>query len=293
MKDLTFSCIPTKMADKLRFITYLSPGIPVQLFETIMHYLEEVTGKQTYLIHESRWSGPPLDRDDPFTANEADIGFMCSPGFLRLAQEKKEVELCQAAPVYNHVRGEQKPVYFSDVITVNDDSGTKQEFKEFTDLKGFSFAFNEPMSLSGTLIVLGELKKRGYNSTFFGNTLQSGSHRNSIKMVLDRKADIAAIDSNTLHYYLQEHPEGKDKIKVLTSFGPLPVHPIVFNKRLPAELKKKITDALLDLHNKPEWMNKLREYNIFKFTAVDMSHYDMEINLLDAVKNLKIAAAYY
>ena len=60
--------------DKLRFITYLSPGVPVQLFDTVMQYLEEVTGKQSYLIHESRWSGPPLDREDPFTADDVDIG---------------------------------------------------------------------------------------------------------------------------------------------------------------------------------------------------------------------------
>ena len=60
--------------DKLRFITYLSPGVPVQVFDTVMQYLEEVTGKQSYLIHESRWSGPPLDREDPFTADDVDIG---------------------------------------------------------------------------------------------------------------------------------------------------------------------------------------------------------------------------
>jgi hypothetical protein len=58
---------------KLRFVTYLSPGIPVGLFETIMYYLEEVTGRHAYLIHESRWSGPPPGRDDPLTLDEVDV----------------------------------------------------------------------------------------------------------------------------------------------------------------------------------------------------------------------------
>lgn len=278
--------------DKLRFITYLSPGVPVQVFDTVMQYLEEVTGKQSYLIHESRWSGPPLDREDPFTADDVDIGFVCSAAFLRLVQEKKSVELCQAAPVHHHPKGEQRPIYFSDII-VHADTSKKNEFKDITDLKGYSFAFNDPMSLSGVLMVLAELKKRGYNATFFGNRLQSGSHRSSIKMVLDRKADFAAIDSNSLQYYLLEHPEVKKNLKVLTSFGPMPIYPVVFNSRLPADLKKQITDALLDIHNKPTWMNKLREYNIQRFTPVDMSFYDLEVNLLESVKDLKLAAAYY
>lgn len=277
--------------DKLRFITYLSPGVPVQVFEIIMQYLEEVTGKQSYLIHESRWSGPPLDRD-PFTNDDVDIGFVCSAAFLRLVEEKRSVELCKAAPVHYHPNGEQKPIYFSDVI-VHADTKQNDKFKVFEDLKGYSFAFNDPLSLSGVLVVLGELKKRGYNSTFFGNQMRSGSHRNSIKMVLDRKADVAAIDSNALQYYLLEHPEFKDSIRVLTSFGPMPIYPVVFNSRLPAELKKQITDALLDLHNKPEWFGKLRDFRIQKFAPVDMSFYNMETKLSESVEGLQISSAYY
>lgn len=63
-----------KVNKKLRLMTYLSPGIPVEVFETLMRYLEEVTGQDAYLIYESRWSGPPADKTDPFTADEVDIG---------------------------------------------------------------------------------------------------------------------------------------------------------------------------------------------------------------------------
>lgn len=59
---------------KLRLMTYLSPGVPIQVFELLLHYLEEVTGMEGYLITESRWSGPPAERRDPFTDDVADIG---------------------------------------------------------------------------------------------------------------------------------------------------------------------------------------------------------------------------
>lgn len=49
-------------------------------------------------------------------------GFVCSAAFLRLVQEKKSVELCQAAPVHHHPKGEQRPIYFSDIIVHADTS---------------------------------------------------------------------------------------------------------------------------------------------------------------------------
>ena len=38
------------------------------------HYLEEELKVKSYLIVESRSSGPLTDRPDPFTLNDADLG---------------------------------------------------------------------------------------------------------------------------------------------------------------------------------------------------------------------------
>ena len=37
-------------SNKLRLITYVSPDVPVALFELLRDYLEEVTGHEAYLI---------------------------------------------------------------------------------------------------------------------------------------------------------------------------------------------------------------------------------------------------
>lgn len=61
---------------------------------------------------------------------------------------------------------------------------------------------------------------------------ESGSHLNSVQMVLSKQAEAAAVDANTLAYnkkYLQDR--GKD-ILVLESLGPLPPYPIVVNSRM-------------------------------------------------------------
>lgn len=72
----TFDFTVMSTPQKLRLMTYLSPGVPIQVFELLLHYLEEVTGMEGYLITESRWSGPPAERRDPFTDDVADIGIV-------------------------------------------------------------------------------------------------------------------------------------------------------------------------------------------------------------------------
>lgn len=60
----------------------------------------------------------------------------------------------------------------------------------------------------------------------------TGSHLKSIKMILDNKADVAAIDSNVLKFYLQQNPRDEENLSTVTSLGPMPIYPIVFNSRL-------------------------------------------------------------
>ncbi|KAJ8311993.1 hypothetical protein KUTeg_009366 [Tegillarca granosa] len=290
-KNLLLNVLKMATNNKLRLITYLAPGVPMELFETIMYYLEEETGKEGYLITESRWSGPPPERTDPFTADEADIGFMCSSGFLRLLEHKnKNIELCKAGFIPLHSKAQNRSVYFSEVII---NSANAEKYKELHDLRGHTFAYNDPMSMSGTLVMLSELKKMGFNATFFGNVFQSGSHLNSIQLVLDQKVSAAAIDSNTMAMFLASHPEYKNNIKVLCSFGPLPMYPIVFNSKLPDELKNQIQTALLKMHTLPEWKARLNRCSIERFTEIDISLYNVEKELKEFVKGQSIASAAY
>lgn len=61
----------------------------------------------------------------------------------------------------------------------------------------------------------------------------AGSHVNSIEMVLQNRADVAAIDSIALQGFMQQRPEVQNDIFVLQSLGPLPIQPIMINSRLP------------------------------------------------------------
>jgi len=281
------------MADPtiLRLATYLSPSIPVEYFEVLAHYLESQLNIPSILIYESRWDGPPKDRLDPFTANQVDIAFINGPSFLELVDSKnKFVNLLPVTPVHQHPRGEGKPGYFSDVIVHQD---LKDQIKEFLDLRGCKWAYSRTTSLSGYLVTLQNLKQMGENPSFFGNLLPSGSHLNSIQMIIQKQADAAAVDSNCLAIYMNRHPEAKDEIFQLMSWGPLPSLPIVVNARIPTAMKDKITKALLNMHLIPIWKKQLNDFGVSHFTHNDPFIYESERDMIKNEKSLSLSPIYY
>ncbi|XP_038078672.1 uncharacterized protein LOC119745999 isoform X2 [Patiria miniata] len=106
--------------------------------------------------------------------------------------------------------------------------GRRSRYKVFEDLRGSVWAYNYVHSLSGFGITHRGLEKIGENKASF-----FGSHLKSIQMILNKTTDGTGIDSNTLALQMKGHPELRDKLHVVTSWGPLPVYPGVVNSELP------------------------------------------------------------
>ena len=81
----------------------------------------------------------------------------------------------------------------SDVIVRAD-----SPFLSFADLRGAVWAYNEPRSHSGYNVVRYHLAAKGMPAAYFGRVVESGSHHNSLQMILQRSIDAAAIDSTVL-----------------------------------------------------------------------------------------------
>ncbi|GAB6033535.1 hypothetical protein CHUAL_013409 [Chamberlinius hualienensis] len=275
----------------LRFATYLSPSIPVEYYETIIRYVESQLNISTTLMYESRWDGPPKDRPDPFTTNDVDIAFINGPAYLDLIDSKnKYAKLLPITAVHTHPKSEGQPVYFSDIIV---HQNLREQVKEFLDLRGCQWAYSRTSSLSGYLVTIQNLKQLGENPSFFGNLLPSGSHINSIEMVLHKQADAAAVDSSCLAIYTARHPEIKNEIYQLLSWGPLPSLPIVVNTRLPDEIQSRIVTALLNMHQYPSWKNQLEEFQVSHFTKNDPFCYETERDIIKNSKSLTLNPIYY
>jgi ABC-type phosphate/phosphonate transport system substrate-binding protein len=275
---------------KLRMMTYLYPGLPLELYQTYQRYLETVLGCRSYLSVETRWSAPPCGELDPFTADDIDLAFMCSTGYVRMQNEHNRfMELLPVAPVHDDPKNDRLPVYFSEVIIRKDKA---DKCKEFVDLNGHRWATSDAESLSH-FSVLAELKRLGVNASFFGHIIHSESYLDSIRLVLNNIADMAAIDSNALWRYFREHPEAEAELHIMSSLGPWPIPPIVVNSRLPAEVKTKIADSLLHAMDHPEFEKKFKQHGIVAFASINSSFYDRTREILDLVTDRNLHPTYY
>ena len=118
---------------------------------------------------------------------------LCGLAYVRESNRQDKLIELLVAPVRRHPRYHAKPVYYSDVIVRTDTS-----FHSFEDLRGRTWAYNERGSHSGFNIVRYHLAMRGLDQNFFRRIVESGSHRNSLQMILQGSIDTAAIDSSVL-----------------------------------------------------------------------------------------------
>ena len=261
----------------LRLLTYLSPGLPLSLFGAVADHLRrcpELGGREIALASEERVSGPEqssVDRsEDPFSRGEADVGFLCAPTYLRLRErEHPPAELLGVAPVFAEERARGKPVYFCDVIVRRSSPA-----RSFRDLKGDAWAYNDPCSLSGHGGLATRLGSTEAIGTFFGRTIRSGSHPASVQLVADGTADVASIDSNVLKILLEQTPALQEEVRVLESWGPYPIQPVVVRTDLDPALKVALRESLLKAEADPLTRLDLEAFGLKGFVAVDEEDYD-------------------
>src|SRR5699024_430381 len=107
----------------------------------------------------------------------------------------------------------------------------------FSDLRGSTWVYNDRSSLSGYFGLLNKLAESGKDESFFDSVACSGSHLDSIDSVIRNEADAASIDSNVLRMKLRESPTLRKKLRVIESWGPYPIQPVVVNPDLNQVLK--------------------------------------------------------
>src|SRR5215217_3704790 len=245
--------------EDIRFVTYLSPSIPRAYFEALADHVQRALGsEQVSLRVESRVSGPQKGGECSSFGEEADVAFMCAPSFNWLRDLRPPpAELLGVLPVFDDERNQGKPVYFCDVVVRND-----APIHAFSELEGCSWVYHDACSLSGYYSLLNKLAEWGADESFFDNVFCSGSHLNSIEAVLSGKADAAAIDSNVLRIRFREAPALRNKLRVIESWGPYPIQPVVVSSALNPELKHRLRAALLSIEQDQQTRRTLKQFGL-------------------------------
>lgn len=242
----------------LRFATFLAPNmLPVYAF--IARHVQARLGIPTELA-----VGSSYER----LSEQAEVSFLCGLAYVELRRLGEPIEPL-AAPLLRGGRYGGRPVYFSDVIVRRD-----SPFHSFADLRGCSWAFNEPYSHSGPGITCHRLVEQGETQDYFGEVIEAGWHQESIRLVRAGEVDASAVDSHVLALARRDQPELTADLRVIDILGPSTIQPVAVVSRLAEGLKAELRAVLLELTTDPGAQVVLADRLVERFVAIGDEDYD-------------------
>ena len=232
---------------------------------SLADYIASQLGTSIEIVEGVPWQ----ERERMLDRGEIDIAWICGLPYTLKADRPSSVIELLAAPVMLGSRYQGRPVYFSDVVVRQE-----SQFREFADLRHTVWAYNEKNSHSGYNVVRYYLATIGEPAGYFDKVIESGSHLESLQLVLNRKADISAIDSTVLELERDRQPAVRSQLRVIHTLGPSPIPPWVVSKNMPRELRAALKETLLHMHENAAGKHILTKGQVARFEGVVDSYYD-------------------
>lgn len=246
--------------NKLRFGTYLAPNV-LPVYEAITKEVGQRLKIKTELVVETSYESCQND--------ENEVCFVCSLPYVTFEGLGIAPAIPIAAPVLTGRRYQGRPVYYSDVIVHRD-----SPYKSFLDLRGQSWAYNEPLSHSGYGITRYHLLSLGETKGFFGQVIEAGFHEESMRLVANKQVAGSAIDSQVLAVALRNDSYLRQNLRIIEALGPSTIQPIAVSKRVSPDLREQILNILTSMHRQAAMRRRLRLGLVEKFVSVTASSYD-------------------
>jgi phosphonate transport system substrate-binding protein len=254
--------------NRLRFGTFLAPVI-MPVYQAVTDEVGRRLGLETELVVETDYAACAKD--------ENEVCFVCSLPYVDFERRGIAPAVPIAAPVLEGERYAGRPIYFSDVVVHRD-----SPFTSFLDLRGHSWAYNEPLSHSGYGITRYHLVEIGETHGFFGEVIAAGFHEEALRMVAGGEVDASAIDSQVLAVSLRDDPSLARSLRIIDALGPSTIQPVAVSKRVPLELRVELQEILTTMHEGREMRERLALGMVERFVPAGPSSYDDIRMMLEA-----------
>jgi phosphonate transport system substrate-binding protein len=245
----------------------------------IARYLGERVGLPVTYVDDISWQ----ERYRQLDQGQMDVAWICGAPYVRRAEQVDTGIELLAAPVWCGERYGDQPVYFSDVVVHQ-----ASRFQGFADLRGATWAYNEPGSLSGYEVMRYHLARQGLAGNFFGGVVESGAHTQSLALILAQEVDVAAIDSTVLEAVLAQQPALAAQLRTIDVIGPSPMPPWVVSQRLPVALRQAVRHTLVRMADDPVGAALLQAAQIARFAPVRDADYDPVRQLLAQAATVQV-----
>ncbi|MCU0253972.1 MAG: phosphate/phosphite/phosphonate ABC transporter substrate-binding protein [Acidobacteria bacterium] len=233
----------------------------LERFEPLAAYLSARIGQKVQLKILPRYGNIVAN----FESAGLDGAFLGSFTYV-LAHRRLDVDVI-ARPVMQNGRS----TYFGVVLTRRD-SG----IRDAQGLRGKRFAFVDQATTAGYLLPLDFLAQNGVKDyrTFFGETYFAGTHEDVIRDVLDGRADAGAAKSSVLERMAGEDPRVISELTFLARSPDVPENGLALRRDLDPELKARLQQALLTMHEDAEGRLALEHLGAARFIETRDEDYE-------------------
>lgn len=250
---------PEKGALKIAVAAMVTPRETLDIYRQILDYIGVRLGQPVELVQRKTYA----EVNDLLRRRLIDAAFVCTQAYVE-GNRDFGMDLV-AAPV---VRG--RDTYHSYIIVQRE-----SEIRELEDLRGKTFAFSDPMSNSGKLVPTYLLARMGETpDTFFSRYVFTYAHSNSIRSVAMGLVDGAAVDSLVWDYANEANPAQSSRTRVIYRSPPFGNPPVVVHPDLDPELKTRLMESILRMHQDDGGRAIMSRAMIDRFALVPDSAYD-------------------
>lgn len=159
-----------------------------------------------------------------------------------------------------------------------------------------TISFVDPASTSGFLVQSAYLQSRGLDPEHsFKKMMFSMNHLASAMTLKAHKVDVAAVSMTMMKRQIETGKIGANDLRFLWTSAPIPNQPIAVRKDLPANFKKEIQRAFIEMQQRdPQaWANHYPKAYAslarnMKYVAADDSVFDGLREMAKTVKNLNL-----
>jgi len=237
----------------------ISPKETFGYYRQLLNYIGEKLNREVQFVQRKTYS----EINELLGSSQIDLAFICSGPYVT-GKDQHGFELLVAPEV-------QGKHFYQSYLIVN----IASQFYQIEDLRGKVFAFTDPDSNTGKLVPTYWLSQMGEQpETFFGKTIYTYSHDNSILAVARGLVEGAAVDSLIWEYYHLKDSIFTSRTRVIKKSEPYGMPPIVASSKLPSALKKRIRQVLVLMHQDDAGKKILAELMIDRFVRPEDEWYN-------------------
>lgn len=250
---------PDRYALRMAIAAVNSPRTTLVHYAQLVDYMASRLGMRGELVQGKTYA----EINDLVREGTVTLAMVCTNPYIE-GQEDFGMQALVVPEVGNQA------VYYSYLIVPEGSPAAN-----LNDLQGKTFAFTDPLSNSGRLVIVDQLLLMGETSeSFFSRYIFTYSHEHAIKAVAEGLVDGAAVDSLIYEYLAATQPDQLAGVKLIARYGPFGTNPVVVHPNLEPKIKARLQELFLTMHEDPEGREILSALRIDRFVLPDDTAYE-------------------